>query len=114
MARVEIPVTDITQAGTASPVPTAGTTGGMYVASHDGRVIFEVVSTDAGTQTVEFVTSETVEGLDVDDRMVTIDAGGTAWCGVYPTRHYNQTDGRLHLDLSAGTFRFRAFRVRMF
>jgi hypothetical protein len=113
MARTVIPVTTISRAGVAPPSQTASDhSNGMYVAQNNGHVIFEIISTDAGTQTVGFALPGTPDGQAIADRTITLSAGGTAICGPYPPTYYNQTDGSLNINPSVNTtLKFRAYKL---
>lgn len=113
MSRTVIPVTDLTRAGVAPPAQTASdSSNGMYVASNNGRVIFEIISTDGSSRNVGFAIPATPDGQAVADKTVTLSAGGTAICGPYPPIYYNQTDGSLNINPAVNTtLKFRAYRL---
>jgi hypothetical protein len=63
MARVQIPVTALTRAGVAPPAQTNADATNNHVMVNDGRTLLEIVSSDAGVQTV----SVTLKTVTVDD-----------------------------------------------
>lgn len=116
MPRVEIPVTEITRAGVAPPAQTdADATNDHYIAENDGRVLIEIVSSDAGEQTVEVVPnpSLTADGLTIDNLVITIPAGATRVCGPFRTTTFKQdASGMMHLNPSVSTtLKFRAYNL---
>jgi hypothetical protein len=114
MARTQIPVTTITRAGIA---PSAGTdadmTDGMYIAANNGRIYVEIVSTDAGAQTVGFEIPTEVDGIAVDDKVVTIPAGATRKAGPWPTGTYNQEDDSINVNpsIDGATLKISAYKL---
>lgn len=91
MARVAVPVTQITRAGTpnvASPV-TGDTVNGHSVAN-DGDMFLEVKNTNGGStaRVVTINVQETVDGQVPAARTVSIAAGVTEKIGPFPTSEY--------------------------
>lgn len=112
MARGTIPVTTITRAGVAPPSQTtANATDKHKIAANDGRTIIEIVSSDAGSQTVAFeIPTSLVDGQAVSPKTVTIPAGETRWAGPFPKAIYNQSGGELFVNPSVSTtLKFRAY-----
>jgi hypothetical protein len=113
MPRTVIPVTTLSRSGVAPPAQTSSDqSNGMYVANNNGRIIFEIISTDGSSRTVGFAVSTTADGQAIADRTITLSAGGTAICGPYPPTYYNQTDGSLNINPSVNTtLKFRAYKL---
>lgn len=117
MPRVEIPVTSTVRAGVAQPALTNGDdTNDHYVTGGaDGLTLVEIVSTDAGEQTVEVVPnpSLTADGLTVQNEEIVVPAGGTVLAGPWRTTTFKQNvTNDLYLNPSvSGTLDFRAYRV---
>lgn len=113
MPRVEIPVTQLTDAGVAPPAQTNGdATNDHYIAGNDGHIVLEIISTDAGAQTVTILTPGNFGGLNVEDRVVAVPAGATRYVSKLAPGLYNQADGSVYLDPSVSTnLKFRAFRT---
>lgn len=117
MPRVEIPVTEIDRDGSAQPALTNGNaTDDHYVTGGaDGRTMLEIVSSDAGTQTVEIVPSPsiTADGLTVSNLVISVAAGATVVAGPFRTNTFKQdTSGTLYVNPSvSNTLDFRAYRL---
>lgn len=113
MPRTAIPVQTLSRAGVAPLTQTnSDASNGMVVAHNDGRIFIEVVSTDAGSQTVGFAIPGLVDGEPVDDKVVTVAAGATLLEGPWPRRTYNQDDQSLHINPSINTtLKFRAYKL---
>jgi hypothetical protein len=109
---VSIPVTTISRAGVAPPAQTdADHTAGMQIDTNDGKTIVEIVSSDAGDQTVDFQLPGTlVDGQAVIPKTVSVPAGETRYAGPFPKGFYNQPGGQLYIDPSVSTtLKFRAY-----
>jgi hypothetical protein len=113
MARVSIPVTALSRAGVAPPAQTdADATNKNQLDSNDGLTWVEIVSTDAGSQTVGFEIPATVDGQSVIAKTVTVPAGATRNAGPWPVATYNQSGGPVFIDPSVSTtLKFRAYRL---
>src|SRR5574340_531772 len=116
MARSQITVTDITRSGTA-PIAqtTADATNKHYFVTSDERVYLEIVSSDAGSQTVSIEPnpSLTADGLTVSSLVITIAAGATALCGPFRATTFKQDSSySVYVGPSVSTTRkFRAWRL---
>lgn len=119
MPRVQIPVTDIERDGSTQPAVTNGdATNDHYVTGGaDGLTILEIVSSDAGAQTVEIEPNPnlTVDGLTVDNLSVAVAAGATVLAGPFRTNTFKQdTDNTLYVNPSvSNTLDFRAYRITL-
>lgn len=116
MPRVVIPVTEILRAGVAPPAQVdADATNDHYIAENDGRVLVEIVSSDAGAQTVEVVANPSLsaDGLTVANLSIAIPAGATRLCGPFRQQTFKQDSvGMLHLNPSVSTtLKFRAYEL---
>lgn len=113
MPRTSIPITKSTDAGVAQPAQTNGDlTNLMYLPYNDGRVLLEVVSSDAGAQTVTVETPGVVNGLAIADQVVSVAAGATKYLGPFPPAVYNQPDGTVNVNPSVNTtLKFRAYQI---
>lgn len=116
MARSQIVVTDIVRAGTA-PITqtTADSTNKHYFINSDGLVFLEIVSTDAGSQTVTVEASPTftADGLTVSGLVITVAAGATALAGPFKVSTFKQNSSYdVYVDPSVSTtLKFRAWRL---
>jgi hypothetical protein len=113
MARVVIPVTALSRAGVAPPAQTdADAVNNMEIDNNDGRVFVEIVSTDAGAQTVGFEIAESVDGVSVPAKSVAVPAGATRLAGPFPTDEYNHAGGKVFVTPSVTTtLKFRAYQL---
>jgi hypothetical protein len=86
-----------------------------YLTGNDGQVVIEVVSTDAGAQTVTVQLSPAAAGgvAAVPGQAETIPAGATRILGPFAKSRFDQnTAGDVHFDPSVSTtLKFRAYRV---
>lgn len=112
MARTVIPVTTITRAGVAPPAQTDGDASNNMEFTNDGNTFLEVVSSDAGAQSVTILVAEEVDGLAVTSRSVAVAAGASVLIGPF-TAVYNQTGTKLvYVNPSVSTtLKFRAYSV---
>lgn len=117
MARSAIAVTDIVRAGVA-PISqtTADASNNHYVAGNDGAVYLEIVSTDAGTQTVAIVANPDLvsDSLTVSNLTLSIAAGATKLCGPFKTKTFKQAADNDYMYVNPSvstTLKFRAYRL---
>lgn len=116
MPRVEIPVTDISRSGVAPPALTNGdATNDHFFVNADGKVFLEIVSSDAGAQTVEIVASPdfTADGLTVGNLSIAVPAGATRFAGPFRVSTFKQ-NSTYHVFVNpsvSNTIDFRAWRL---
>jgi hypothetical protein len=95
MTRRELAATKILDAGTDFALIAANNGGEKFI--NDGRMFVAVQNTDTGgggtDHTVTIQTQEDVDGLDVDDRIVTVPHGKTTLIGPLPPDVYNVAAG---------------------
>lgn len=113
MPPVSIPVTQVLDTGVTPPAQTNGDlANGNQLDFNDGRIIVEVISSDAGAQSVTVVTPGNVGGFAVADNVVAVPAGATRILGPFSPATYNQSDGTVRINPSVSTtLKFRAYRV---
>lgn len=117
MARSAIPVVEVVRGGISSgSQTTADATNKHYVDDNDGRVMLEIVSTDAGAQSVVIQPSPTLtaDGLTVNGETIAVAAGATVYAGPFRSATFNQdtTNRRLYVDPSVDTtLKFRAIKL---
>jgi hypothetical protein len=116
MARVNVPITAATEAGTTIPAAvSADATNDHEIPSNDGRVVLEVENTHATlARTVTIVTPQTVGAQSVSDNAVSIPALSKKIIGPLPPRTYNQQSGadagKVYIDVAENTdLKLRAF-----
>jgi hypothetical protein len=78
--------------------------------------MLEIVSTDAGSQTVDIEPNPdfaTRDGLTVSNLVIAVAAGATVYAGPFRTSTFKQdTDNTLYVDPSISTtLKFRAYRL---
>ena len=99
MGTLTVQRTPITGGGDLSMASAAG--GGDEF-TNDGKT-FVLVSNGGGAQiTVTFATPQTVSGLAVADGAGTVEAGGLAVFGPFPTQTFNN-DGKVQITYSGVT-----------
>ena len=119
MPRVEITVTTIDRDGVTQPSLTNGdaTNDHFITGGADGLTILEIVSSDAGAQTVEVVPnpSLTADGLTVSNLSIAVAAGTTVLAGPFRTNTFKQdSSNTLYLNPSvSNTLDFRAYRITL-
>ena len=108
-----LPVTDVTTAGVTPPAQVNGDVTGNILAFNDGKVWLEVISSDAGAQTVTVVTPGAVGGsYAIADLSVAVPAGATRLIGPFPPNIFNQADGTVTITPSVNTtLKFRAYHI---
>ena len=113
MPRVSIPITQVVQEGVAPPAQTnADAANDHQLDFNDGRVLLEVVSTDAGAQSVTVVTPGQQSGLGVADLVVSVPAGATRLMGPFSPGTFNNADGTVYIDTTVSTtLKFRAYHL---
>lgn len=114
MPRVNIPITQLSQAGVAPPAQVSSdATNDHELAYNDGRVFLEVTNTNAGAQTVTIPTPGLVGGLNIEDISVSVPgSNGVRLIGPLPMGLVNQADGKVHIDVTIATdLKFRAYHL---
>lgn len=89
-------------------------TNDHYLTGNDGRVVLQVVSSDAGVQTVTVKRAPAfLAGVTLEDEVISIPAGETWNLGPFPSDEFNQnSSGDVYFDPSvSNTLDFRAYRV---
>lgn len=119
MARTDIPVTEIDRDGATQPAVTNGDSSNDHsvTGGADGLTILEIVSSDAGAQTVEIEPnpSFTADGLTVDNLVIAVASGATVLAGPFRTNTFKQNaTNDLYVNPSvSGTLDFRAYRITL-
>lgn len=101
-------------AKTLPAVTNGDATNDHYFTGNDGKVILQVVSSDAGAQTVTVKRSPFLQGgVPASDEVVSVAAGATRELGPFATSEFNQNRaGDVYFDPSvSNTLDFRAYRV---
>lgn len=100
--------------GTLPAFTNGDATNDMYFTGNDGRVILQVVSTDAGSQTVTIKRAPLFRGgMPPSDEVVTVPAGATMELGPFPNSEFKQNSANdVYFDPSVSTtLKFRAYRL---
>jgi hypothetical protein len=103
MARTAVVPQSITRAGTTPTyaAPNASGNGGNSFVN-DGQTILHVKNASAGPITVTIQVPNTVDGLAVASRTVSVPATtGDMLIGPFPAGVYNQPDGSVYYDCGA-------------
>mgnify|MGYP006292739519 CR=1 FL=1 len=110
MARQTLAVQDIGRSGLDPSYSAADSEGHEF--QNNGRVFVHVKNGDGSNHDVTIQTPNTVDGLAISDRTVTVPAGEERMIGSFPPGHYNQSDGNVNVDYSAITgMTIAAFRL---
>jgi len=104
---------------TLPAVTNGDATNDHYFTGNDGKVILQVVSSDAGAQTVTIKRSPILSGgVPASDEVVSVAAGATREIGPFAEAEFNQnkrtstSGGDVYFDPSvSNTLDFRAYRV---
>lgn len=116
MARLELPVTDITRTLTTPPALfTATGSDGFYFENLGSDVFLEVISTTTGQQFTVLTGKVIEDEWSLSDDLVSVSAANTTYkIGSYPSNIYNQPDGsnQVWVDHSvSAVLQFRAWRL---
>lgn len=101
MARTDLAVQQIDADG-LTPAYTAAIADG-HAFPNDVGTFVHVKNGGAGAVNVTVPTPSTRDGLAVADRTVTVAAGAEAMIGPFPSRTYDQADGKVHVDYDVVT-----------
>ena len=110
MARVAVPVTQITRAGVAPPTEVDGDVVNNHSVRNDGKVWVLARNSNGGStaRTVTFKVSKLVDGQTVSSTARSIAAGASKYFGPFPVKDYGTT---LEIDVSNAEVKLSAFRV---
>lgn len=111
MARVNVPVTQITRAGEAPPAEVNGDATNGHDFTNDGKTFLLVRNADGtAAHTVTIVTPGTVDGLAIADRAVSIPLSQSRYIGPFPPAVYG-VDGRVQADVTSAQLKLSALRL---
>ena len=111
MARTPITVVTVPRnAGISIGAGTAGDHTNDHSLANDGRTRLLAKNTGGGAQSITIVTSYTLLGLDLADRVESVPAGETWEFGPFDASLYGQIsdDGNVWIDIAASTWTFWA------
>lgn len=110
MARVLVPLNQITRPGLADPTPVTGDATNNHYVQNDGRMFLRVKNSNSGStaRTVTINIDKTVDGVDVPEVAHSIAAGAQLWLGPFPTDVYNDT---VNVDVSHAELLLTAFHL---
>jgi hypothetical protein len=113
MARVEVPVTQVTLQGVEDPASVAGNVAeGHFVANNDGHVFLVAENADAAaTHKVTVITPGQSGGMGIEDDAVTVPKSGKLKIGPFPPQTFNQSNGQVYVGVDSAELKLRAFRV---
>lgn len=117
MARLDLPVTEITRAGADAAGSPGNADGHMF--ANRGREFLEVENVGAAARVVTVVTPRTIGGLDVAELVVNVPAGGRRLIGPFPGVTFDQPRasadaGKVYVNYEAGAaadYLVRCFRL---
>jgi hypothetical protein len=117
MPRVQIPITDVAETGTAQPSVTAGDSTNDHYLAGGGDVLVECKNTSGGALSVTFVTPYVSPGgIGLEDNVVSVNAGAVKLvkiAGAAVRRQYEQTtdSDRIYVDITSNSWEFRAYGI---
>lgn len=91
----------ISRAGLEPTLQAAASGGDQF--ANTGREFVRIDNGGGSAVTVTVTTPQTVDGLAVADRTVSVPAGETRLVGPFPTANYNDASGRVQLAYSGVT-----------
>jgi hypothetical protein len=103
MPRTEVTVQAIISSSIVEPAQTASDQANGMQFQNDGKTYLKCVNGDASSRTLTFQTAKEVAGYAVADLAVVVANGVTRLMGPFPPEIFNQVDGKVYLDFSAGT-----------
>lgn len=116
MARTSVTTTEIVKTGVANNLVAADVANGEVIDT--GRVFLEVTNTGSASATVTVHATAVVDGLNVEDLVVTVAAGATEKIGPLSTSTFGQPTsagadkGRAYVDYQTGsTFNREVFSL---
>jgi hypothetical protein len=115
MARTTVPVNVLSSGGIGVGSGTGETTGdpvNFHDVDNDGDVILVARNNDGGAS--HFVAWECpvlMDGTPVANVAVSIGASSTIIFGPFPTRLYNQANGRVHFTVDSAQLLLKAYRM---
>lgn len=103
MARTDLTVTPINRSGVdLTAILEAFNADGEKVLN-GGDVFVVVYNGSGGTRTVTVTTPRTVDGLAVADLTATVDTTDYLLLGPFPTDTFNNSDGKVYVDVDSET-----------
>lgn len=93
MARAAKTVETTSRSGLAATYTAANATDGHYFNNPNQNAIVHVKNDNAGAVAVTFITSQTIDGLAVADRTVSVAAGAEAFIGPFNNTAYGNAEG---------------------
>lgn len=115
MARTDIPVVDSDHGGVdLTTEVSSDATNDHSFDNPDGRTLLLIRNTNAGSVTVTVLTSKTYGDppIALEDEAIVVPTGKTYTAGPFSTGIFNQTDGKVYVDVTVATdIKFRAVRA---
>ena len=102
MARVDQTVQNIDRDAGLSPTYAAANADGEAF-QNSGREIIHVKKSSAGGATLTIQTPQTIQGLAVAEKTITVPGSGEIFVKPLPPSTFNQNDGKVYLDWSSET-----------
>ncbi len=102
MARAAKTVETTSRSGLTATYTAADATDGHYFANTNQNAIVHVKNASGGNVVVTIVTSQTIDGLAVTDRTVTVATSAEAFIGPFSNTAYGNTEG-VYIDFDVAT-----------
>jgi hypothetical protein len=90
VARVDVPLTQITRAGIAPAAEVTGDAVNNHTVNNDGAVFLLAHNTGATTRVLTIHLPQTVDGQAVASRTVSLAAGVSRYVGPFPVSEYGE------------------------
>ena len=113
MARIEIPITQVTRAGVEAPAQVAGSAAeGHFLAYTDGEVILEATNADAAaTHKVTLLFPNLVDGQEITKKEIVVAKSKSFMIGPFPQAVYAQSNGQVWFNVDSAELKLRAWRA---
>lgn len=103
MSRTTVVPQELSRAG-ITPTYNAATATDGDAFTNDGHTFVQVLNASGAPITLTIQTPNTVDGLAITDRTVSVPATtGNKMIGPFPPAIYNQSNGQVYLDWSSAT-----------
>lgn len=112
MARVEVPVKQMSRTGVEGSAQVAGSGEGHFLPFVSGHVFLEVQNADAAaTHKITVTPVLTVDGQEVKPIEVTVAKSKTVMIGPWPPAVYQQTNGQFWFSADSAELKIRAWSI---
>lgn len=115
MARIEVPITQITTSGVEPPTQVVGSSSeNHFLPSNDGTLHLEVANADAAathTVTIHANAASAVAGYPIENEVVTVGKSKTVLIKVPGPQAALQSNGQVFVDVASTELKLRCYRA---